>query len=304
MNRAEVTRGLEPIAAFEPNHVRAIHSKFEEFGTYPALWERSFDELLGCFKTPESSAKAFRILDSDGNGLVDARETLGALTILSRGHLSERMQLLFDVFDLNKEKEMAFDECFLMIRRTMGGLKKMAGIHSPPEKVIHNMAKQVWKQARKHREVRISAADWFAWWSGDATMRNGLKMFVRKSEEQRGLPTPDQFTNIDYTKGVSEDADTQEKNRLRGSVLGAAGTMAFIPSSEWGGSNPSRAGSKTETLKSSRKSAFVANVDQGGNISRPVHDEENHCRADVSGSTSRADSSRVQSRAEGRPDSK
>ncbi|CAK0908756.1 unnamed protein product [Prorocentrum cordatum] len=70
------------------------------------------------------------------------------------------MSLLFDVFDLNKEREVAFDECFIMLRRAMAGLRKMVGILTPPEKVIHNMVKQVWKSSKKHRDNRIVPEDW------------------------------------------------------------------------------------------------------------------------------------------------
>lgn len=128
-------------------------------------------------------ARAFGILDTDGNGLVDARETLGALAVLSKGHLTERLRLLFDIFDLNKGKEMQFDECFMMLRRTMAGMRKMVGIVLPPERVIHNMTKQIWKLAKRHRQNCIVYEDWFNWWSADSSIRSALKMVTWKPED-------------------------------------------------------------------------------------------------------------------------
>lgn len=261
MRRAEVVRGLEPLAGVDINHARRLHKSFEEVGNMPALWERSFEELLGCFKTPGSSIRAFRVLDTDNNGLIDARELLGSLSVMSSGHLTERMTLLFDIFDLNGEKEMAFDECFQMVRRTLVGLRKMVGINTPPEKVIHNMTKQVWRLARKGREDRISHSDWYTWWSADASCRNGLKMFVWKAEEARGLPASDQYSNVDYTKTQSETVlERKEKNDHRGSSPSTLSPMATAGLS---------AG-----LGGLRKSSFSATVDRDGNIGRVTPDDE------------------------------
>lgn len=217
LSRAEVVRGLEPVMLFTTDQVRGIFKTFEDTCPVPALWERAFYELLGCFQ-PDQCSKAFSVMDTDNNGLIDAREVLGALAMVSRGHLTDRMTLLFDIFDLDKENEMAFDECFLMLRRTMGGLRKMVGTSAPPEKVIHHMVKQVWKNAKKHRDVRILPRDWLDWWSRDASCRNALKMFTWQPEDHRGLPTPDQLLSVDYTKGTSDAA--QDALDLKAKRLG------------------------------------------------------------------------------------
>jgi len=210
LTRAEVVKGLEPVASFNVDRVRSMFQEFEDVCSTPALWERAFYELLGCFANPEQCARGFAVLDTDGNGFIDARETLGALAVISKGHLTDRMALVYDIFDLNKQKEMAFDECFLMLRRTMAGLRKIIGILTPPEKVIHNMTKQVWKQAKKHRDSRILPDEWQAWWSSDSSIRSALKMVIWKPEDQRGLPTPDQLLNYDYTRSAEENRKGEE----------------------------------------------------------------------------------------------
>jgi Ca2+-binding EF-hand superfamily protein len=214
--RAEVVRGLEAFTVIDVSQARHIFNHYEEVCALPALWERSFNEIFGCFKSVDACSRAFQVLDTDNNGFIDARETIGALAIVSRGHLTDRMALLYDIFDLNKEKEMAFDECFLMLRRTLGGLRKVVNIHIPPEKVVHNMVKQIWKLGGKQKDLTIGHVDWYKWWSHDASCRNGLKMFVWKNEDQRGLPQPDQYSNIDYTKGnieIEETCNTQGVSR-------------------------------------------------------------------------------------------
>merc|ERR1719191_2554448 len=167
---------------------------------------------MGCFNTPEECAKAFNLLDTDGNGLIDGRELLGALTLISRGRLSDRMDLLFHIFDLNKEQEMAFDEVFLMLRMTMSGLRRVVGIAAPPAKIVSAMTRQIYKNAQKHRDHRIAPDDWFNWWSRDASCRNALKMFVWSPEDQRGLPPSEQFIMVDYAK-VAADPEGNHSGR-------------------------------------------------------------------------------------------
>lgn len=276
MRRAEIVRGLEPLSAIDVENARSVHQNFVEDGCgVPALWERTFDELLGCFKTPESSIKAFRVLDTDGNGLVDAREMLGALAVMSRGHLTERMTLLFDVFDLQREKEMTFDECFLMIRRTLGGLRKMVSIHSPPEKVVHNMTRQVWRQAQKHRDIRITHSDWYNWWSGDASCRNGLKMFIHKPEEVRGLPTPDHYINMDYTKGIDDEPSDSKKRQGSKNQQKSLSPEGSRPTTPKGSAPPILSQSRLQAPEGRpRRASFCATADMEGNVSKVVHEDD------------------------------
>jgi len=270
MRKAEAVRGVEPLTGLHVSHVRRLFRHFEDVGSLPALWERSFEEILGVFKTPESVIKAFRVFDRDSNGLIDSRELLGALAIMSTGHLTERITLVFDIFDLGGDKDMGFDECFFMIRQTMVGLRKMVGVHAPPEKVVQNMVRQVWRVARKHREDRINQSDWYAWWSGDGSCRNGLKIFVWNAEEQRGLPTPDQYNNMDYTKSA---ADSQLDNTPTASPRGPQSPR---PGSRQDGRispPPMLGGGFVDVQAGIRRKCYVAQMDFAGNVSKPQLEE-------------------------------
>jgi len=234
-SRAEVIKGFEEFTNFETPQIGAMFQQYEDVCPTPALWERAFGELMGCFNTPEECAKAFNLLDTDGNGLIDGRELLGALTLISRGRLSDRMDLLFHIFDLNKEQEMAFDEVFLMLRMTMSGLRRLVGIASPPAKIVAAMTRQIYKNAQKHRDHRISPDDWFGWWSRDASCRNALKMFVWSPEDQRGLPPSEQFIMVDYAKVAADPDGFLHTNKLPGggaakhSVDGARSSNLQVP---------------------------------------------------------------------------
>jgi len=174
---------MEPLSALTTTKTRAIFEDYEESCPMPAIWERAFHELLG---------------------------NQGA---------TKRMRLLFDIFDLNKAEELTFDGAFLMLRRTMAGMRKMVGILTPPDKVIHNMTRQIWKAARKHRSSTIVHEEWLAWWSCDASIRSALKMVTWKPEDSNGLPTPDQWTNTDYTRGSFKDDPVDDEETPSGNHL-------------------------------------------------------------------------------------
>lgn len=218
LSRVEVVRGFELLTAFSTRQVWELMKRFKEECPTPVLWERAFYELLGCFDNPQECNKAFCLLDTDGNALVDARELLGGLALMSKGHLRARMDLLFDIFDLNGDHSMAFDEVFLMLRSSMSCIRKMTGITAPPDRVVEAVTKQIYKKSRKHKDNRILRDDWRGWWQYDASARNSLKMFAWAPEDQHGLPLPEEFIAIDYAK-LADDSD-DPTSALRGAVLG------------------------------------------------------------------------------------
>merc|ERR1719169_20772 len=66
------------------------------------------------------------------------------------------------------------------------------------------MTRQIYKNAQKHRDHRISPDDWYNWWSRDASCRNALKMFAWTPEDQRGLPANTELRFVDYAKAAVE----------------------------------------------------------------------------------------------------
>jgi len=219
LSRAELTKGFEPVKQFDTDRVREIFQEFEEVCPTPVLWEIAFGELLDCFESDEERLRTFSDFDTDKDGLVDGRELIGTLAVVCQGHLNDRMSLLFDVYDMNQEGSMVFDEVNLMLRRVIGGLRKITGLTVPPEKVIYSMTKRIWKTAGKHTDMRISGDDWNKWWSTDSTMRHALKMFTHAPEDVRGLPTPDQLIFKDYAKEVSRaEAEAAQKAEREATV--------------------------------------------------------------------------------------
>merc|ERR1719324_2287632 len=160
---------------------------------------------------------------------------------MSKGHLKERMDLLFDVFDLNSDKSMAFEEVFLMLRSTMSCIRKMTGITAPPDRVVMAVTKQIYKASRKHKDSRILPEDWRQWWIHDASARNSLKMFSWTPEDQHGLPPPAEMVAVDYAK-IADDSD-DPMSALRGAVLGNKGDAG----SPGGGGPKPPAGAKTSS---------------------------------------------------------
>eukprot|EP00928_Gymnodinium_smaydae_P053682 TRINITY_DN37611_c0_g1_i1.p1 TRINITY_DN37611_c0_g1~~TRINITY_DN37611_c0_g1_i1.p1 ORF type:complete len:276 (+),score=53.31 TRINITY_DN37611_c0_g1_i1:105-830(+) len=204
-SRVEGAKVLGPLLDLSVGRVRSAYEQFNEICPTPVLWEQAFGELLGCFSEESSRAAAFNVIDADQDGLIDAREMFGALAVISDGSLLDRMRLLFEIYDMEGEGQMCYDEAGLMLRRTASGLRSMTGIAAVPAAVIDRMTKRIWKISRRHWDTRITPDDWESWWAHDAAVRSLLKMFVRGPRDEHKLPTADQLIWFDYAQVLSDD---------------------------------------------------------------------------------------------------
>ncbi len=55
--------------------------------------------------------RLFAIFDRDGNGVVDSRELLAGLSIMSKGDGAERIRAAFDMFDENGDGVISLQVC-------------------------------------------------------------------------------------------------------------------------------------------------------------------------------------------------
>jgi Ca2+-binding EF-hand superfamily protein len=60
--------------------------------------------------------RLFHVLDADHNGVLDVREFLHGLGLLTRGSLHDKIRLSFDLFDANGDGRVSRDELMAMIR--------------------------------------------------------------------------------------------------------------------------------------------------------------------------------------------
>mmetsp|Transcript_10335 Transcript_10335/g.26277 ORF Transcript_10335/g.26277 Transcript_10335/m.26277 type:complete len:140 (-) Transcript_10335:67-486(-) len=105
------------------------------------------------------------------------------------------MSCLFNIFDLNQEGALLFQEVVMMVRLTMRGLRSMCSAPKIPDHVPAAVAREVFNSAGKRTDERVTPSEWYGWWSSDAVCRQLLNMFVWSASDQRGLQIRDLTTS-------------------------------------------------------------------------------------------------------------
>ncbi len=74
----------------------------ENFGSFKAICENFFMDLIEFEHIFGVSESSFVIWDTDKNGLIDALELFAGLVVFSDSKFEDKIRFLFEIFDLNE----------------------------------------------------------------------------------------------------------------------------------------------------------------------------------------------------------
>merc|ERR1712008_72370 len=149
-------------------------------------------------KRDEALHRAFASLDIQGCGLLDGLELFGALVLLSRGNVTEKVTFIVDLFDFGGRGALGRDAFGLLVERVSSGMKKTChclGIHIPAE-LPQAMAARLFQGRGADEE--LSVADLQEWWYHNSLVRRCLRRFVHSADEEAGLPVEDEWREEEY----------------------------------------------------------------------------------------------------------
>lgn len=158
---------------------------------------------------PQVSAEVmqnvFASLDEAGRGLADGFEFFAALVILSKGSVVEKMNLLFNIFDVNGKGFIGQTALCLLLERSFSGMSKCCsclGIVMHPG-LPTKMARRAF--AGKVNDEEISKREFQEWWERETAVRRVMQKFSFNPEEEAGLPGEGHWRSEVYTELDAKD---------------------------------------------------------------------------------------------------
>ena len=150
------------------DEVLNMMSRFRHCGGTMSLNLHSFAELLGM--APNATRPVFiEVFDTDGNGLVDAYETLGAICLCSGMTTREKVRFIFQLFDFDRSGTIVEDEMTILLRSVIHSAQKMDGSQAEPElALIERFSRAAFVKIDTNSDGAIDVGELTQWCLNDA----------------------------------------------------------------------------------------------------------------------------------------
>ena len=187
------------------------------------------------------SDSLFTVFDSDQNGLVDALEFLGTLSVASGMSFEEKLEYIFAIYDFDDSGKLTIDEVTLAFKSTVTGLCKLCSEPPPDEFELEKLSQEAFNTYGLDKTGRInkqqfleycgSIVDLKSWirYFDDSEIRAELKPGVWSDDETGGAGAAESKTGGGGAAGkedVDETAAAEAKQKAQTAAKQEASEVA------------------------------------------------------------------------------
>jgi len=118
----------------------------------------------------------FNVFDENKNGTIDFKEFIGALSITSRGRLDEKLKWAFQLYDINGDGFITYDEMLQIVRsiyRMTGDMVKLPADEATPEKRVE----KIFKNMDRDQDAKLTFEEFVEGSKQDPTIVQALSLY-------------------------------------------------------------------------------------------------------------------------------
>lgn len=129
------------------------------------------------FGDPDQFAQyVFDVFDEDKNGKIEFKEFICALSVTSRGRLEEKLKWAFQLYDINGDKVITFDEMLKIVE----AIYKMTGqmVRLPPdEDTPQKRVEKIFRNMDKDKDDKLTYDEFVEGSKQDPTIVQALSLY-------------------------------------------------------------------------------------------------------------------------------